>query len=141
MLLKEKIIEFWWFYKNPILNNILVNLDKAEEPIYSSTSEEYDSKIESVFEAYNDAKYTEESAMILAKFCQHLSLIYLAYFMQQLHKNNKIFFDDFLSYLNENEEFKAIYTRNILFERLQIIARIFSENRLETIFEALDTVM
>jgi len=140
MALLDDIIKHWQSFKNPLINDILINLEKLEKQIPALTDDEL--KAVEEFMAKLDkikAAGVDEKEMIYL-----LNQLPAAYMLYIIHRMQTVNSDLVVKLINYTQKFRAkdpevekFFQRNMVFEKSQLLGRIFSEKRMQEVLEAL----
>ncbi len=140
MALIDDIIKHWQSFKNPLINDILINLEKLEKANPPLTAAEIEA-VQSFLDRLNtiDAKKIDEKDMIYT-----LNQLPAAYMLYIIHKMQTLNSDLVIKLINYTQKFRAkdpeiekFFQRNMVFEKSQLLGRIFSEKRMQEVLDAL----
>lgn len=140
---KEEVIRYWGSFHNPVLNNLLTNIEKVEGSRYQDASE-YQTDLTEIAQKYYKTRFSEDNGRALIYLCNEMPLAYMTYFIHQLHKHNADYFGELFGFMEANKSDDAITffaERNRLFERAQMLSRVFSQERLEAVNQALEEII
>lgn len=143
MSFKDEVVRYWGSFHNPVLNNLLTNIEKIEGKRYKDV-ENYEVDLDEIAKTYYKTPFSEDNGRNLIYLCNEMPLAYMAYFIHQLHKHNSNYFGELFGFMEANKADDAITffaERNRLFERAQMLSRVFSQERLEAVNEALEEVI
>ncbi|MCF6767118.1 hypothetical protein L3V86_01895 [Thiotrichales bacterium 19S11-10] len=143
MSFKDDVKGYWGSFHNPVLNNLLTNIEFIEKSRYKNIVD-YESDLEEIAQKYYKTSFNEENGRALINMCNEMPLAYMAYFIHQLHKHNADYFGELFGYMeaNKSEDSVSFFAeRNRLFERAQMLSRVFSQERLEAVNEALEEIV
>ncbi len=140
MALLDDIIKHWQSFKNPLINDILINLEKLEKTLPPLTPDE--------LKAVED--FMEGLAKIKPENVDEKEMIYLlnqlpaAYMLFIIHKMQTLNSDLVVKLINYTQKFREkdpeiekFFQRNMVFEKSQLLGRIFSEKRMQEVLDAL----
>lgn len=140
MALLDDIVKHWQSFKNPLINDILINLEKLEKQVPALTDDEL--KAVEAFMASLDkikAAGVDEKEMIYL-----LNQLPAAYMLYIIHRMQTVNSDLVVKLINYTQKFRAkdpevekFFQRNMVFEKSQLLGRIFSEKRMQEVLEAL----
>jgi len=140
MALLDDIIKHWQSFKNPLIKDSLINLEKLEKQIPALTDDEL--KAVEEFMAKLDkikAAGVDEKEMIYL-----LNQLPAAYMLYIIHRMQTVNSDLVVKLINYTQKFRAkdpevekFFQRNMVFEKSQLLGRIFSEKRMQEVLEAL----
>ncbi|AKP72659.1 putative intracellular multiplication protein IcmW [Piscirickettsia salmonis] len=133
MSLHETVTEYWKSYGNANINNALVNFEFIEKMSFN-LSEDDEEKIEAFIDRINDDGLKKIDQMKLIIFLNRLPAAYMFYTIHQVNKLDDEYMSELISMVNNknnsDEECAKFYQRNMIFERFQILSRVFSSERL-----------
>lgn len=140
MALLDDIIKHWQSFKNPLINDILINLEKLEKALPPLTDDE----IKAVEE------FMESLSKITADGVDEKDMIYLlnqlpaAYMLYIIHRMQTVNSDLVVKLINYTQKFREkdpeiekFFQRNMVFEKSQLLGRIFSEKRMQEVLDLL----
>ena len=140
IVLIDEIIKHWQSFKNPLINDILINLEKLEKNNPPLTPEEIDA-----VQAFLDRLSTIPPANIDEKeMIFTLNQLPAAYMLYIIHKMQTLNSDLVVKLINYTQKFRdqdpeieKFFQRNMVFEKSQLLGRIFSEKRMQEVLDAL----
>jgi hypothetical protein len=140
MALIDDIIKHWQSFKNPLINDILINLEKLEKSDPPMMPED----IEAV------QGFLDRLAKITAASVDEKDMIYTlnqlpaAYMLYIIHKMQTLNSDLVIKLINYTQKFRSkdpeiekFFQRNMVFEKSQLLGRIFSDKRMQNVLDAL----
>ncbi len=136
-------LDYWKSYENPVINNLLVNLEAHEKTLTLTLNDEVRDKLEVLLEHLCHTQFQAQYADLLTDVLSQLPSAYLSYFLAQLAKHNGDFFKATLDHvvgLPSSHARKAVLERAGVVEKLQTLARIFSDERVEQVTHILQTI-
>ncbi len=140
MALLDDIIKHWQSFKNPLINDILINLEKLETVIPPLTSDE----IKAVDEFMNKldkikvAEVDEKDMIYLLNQLPAAYMLYIIHKMQTLNSDLVVKLINYTQKFREKDpEIEKFFQRNMVFEKSQLLGRIFSEKRMQEVLDAL----
>ena len=140
MALIDDIIKHWQSFKNPLINDILINLEKLEKNNPPLTPEEIEA-VQSFLDRLStiDAKNIDEKDMIYTlNQLPAASMLYIIHKMQTLNSDLVIKLINYTQKLRAKDpEIEKFFQRNMVFEKSQLLGRIFSEKRMQEVLDAL----
>lgn len=140
MALIDDIIKHWQSFKNPLINDILINLEKLEKDNAPLTPAEIEA-VQTFLDRLNTipAAGIDEKDMIYT-----LNQLPAAYMLYIIHKMQTLNSDLVIKLINYTQKFRAkdpeiekFFQRNMVFEKSQLLGRIFSEKRMQEVLDAL----
>ena len=140
MALLENIIKHWHSFKNPIINDVLINLEKLEKTLPSLNEEEIKT-VEKFVDVLNKipADKVEELEMIYT--LNQLPAAYMLYIIHRMQTLNSDLVVRVINYTQKyrtkDPEIERFFQRNMVFEKSQLLGRIFSEKRMQDVLDAL----
>lgn len=140
MAIKTDIIRHWQSFKNPLINDILINLEKLEKEVPSLTEAE-NASIEKLLEACKTMKSDKVDPMEFIRILNQLPAAYMLFMVHKLQTLNSELVMKVISYAQKhketNPEVAKFFQRNMVFEKSQLLGRIFSTQRMEKVLKAL----
>ncbi|MDF2529271.1 MAG: hypothetical protein K0Q57_151 [Gammaproteobacteria bacterium] len=140
MALRQDIIKHWHSFKNPLINDILINLEKLEKQ-YGSLSEQEAASVEKLLGFFHTANVEKVDEL---KLIQILNQLPAAYMLYMVHKMQSINTDLVMKVINYAQKYKEsdpdianFFQRNMVFEKSQLLGRIFSNGRMESVLQVL----
>ena len=138
--LREDIIRHWQSFKNPLINDILINLEKLEAQIEALSDEEC-ALIKQLVEKCQEMKPSDADELMLIRTFNQMPAAYMLYMIHRLQTVNADLIMKIIAYAQKhkdsNEEVMNFYLRNMVFEKAQLLGRIFSTNRMEAVLGVL----
>jgi hypothetical protein len=140
MALIDDIIKHWHSFKNPIINDVLINLEKLEKTGPSLTPEEINA-VDAFVNALSKipAEKVDELEMIYT-----LNQLPAAYMLYIIHRMQTLNGDLVVRVINYTQKYRAkdqeierFFQRNMVFEKSQLLGRIFSEKRMQDVLDSL----
>ncbi len=140
MALIDDIIKHWQSFKNPLINDILINLEKLEKDNLPLTSAEIEA-VQTFLDRLNTVAVAgvDEQDMIYT-----LNQLPAAYMLYIIHKMQTLNSDLVIKLINYTQKFRSkdpeiekFFQRNMVFEKSQLLGRIFSEKRMQEVLDAL----
>jgi len=138
--LKRQMIEHWHSFKNPLINDVLTNLTKLEStmPLISADEEA------SITQLLETCKTVQINKVDELEFIQLLNQLPAAYMLYVVHKMQSLNADLVMRLINfaqkhrtTNPEVALFYDRNMVFEKAQLLGRIFSNGRMQSVLKVL----
>lgn len=136
-------ITYWKSYQNPVINNLLVNLEAQEKTLTLALNDETRDQLEALLQCLCQAEFQVKYADLLTDVLSQLPSAYLSYFLAQLAKYNGAFLKATLDHvvgLPSSHMRKAVLERAGVVEKLQTLARIFNDKRVERVTQILQTM-
>ena len=140
MPIKGDIIKHWQSFKNPLINDILINLEKLERQMPELTEAEMQS-LEKFVEACKTMKADKVNELEFIKILNQFPAAYMLFMVHKLQQLNSELVMKIISYAQKHKvtdpEVKKFFQRNMVFEKSQLLGRIFSTNRMEKVLKVL----
>ncbi len=140
MSLLDDIIKHWQSFKNPLINDILINLEKLEKANPPLTEDELKA-VDEFLTGLNSVKAekVEEKEMIyLLNQLPAAYMLYIIHRMQTLNSDLVVKLINYTQKFREKDpEIEKFFQRNMVFEKSQLLGRIFSEKRMQEVLDAL----
>jgi hypothetical protein len=140
MPVKNDIIRHWQSFKNPLINDILINLEKLEKELPDLTEAE-DAAIEKFLEACKTMKTAKVNELEFITTLNQFPAAYMLFMVHKLQTLNSELVMKVISFAQKNKEthpeVKKFFQRNMVFEKSQLLGRIFSTNRMEKVLKVL----
>lgn len=138
--IKQQIIQHWQSFKNPIINDVLINLDQLEEA-YPKLDEAGENKVQTLLDALEKTTPDKVDEMELIRVLNQLPAAYMLYIIHKLQSLNTDVVMKIISYAQKHKatdtEVGKFFQRNMVFEKAQLLGRIFSTNRMEDVMNVL----
>ena len=138
--LRKEIIAHWHSFKNPLINDILINMEKIESQL-PALSEEEEQKIQDFVER---SKNVDAETVDEMEFIAIMNDLPAAYMLYIIHKLQNINADLIMRIINfaqtqkdKNEAVMRFYQRNMVFEKSQLLGRIFSNHRMDAVLKVM----
>ncbi|NCX93213.1 MAG: hypothetical protein EBX40_00860 [Gammaproteobacteria bacterium] len=134
------MIKHWHSFKNPLINDILINLTKIESRLKTLTAQDEENigKLLQACEKLNPSKIDELEVITLFN---RLPAAYMLYLVHKLQSLNTDLIMKIISYAQKhkssNPDVASFFQRNMVFEKSQLLGRIFSTNRMESVLEVI----
>ncbi|WP_077216772.1 type IVB secretion system protein IcmW [Piscirickettsia litoralis] len=136
MSLHETIADYWKSYGNSNINNALVNFEFIEKMSFDLSADDLEQVAEFIEKINNDG-VEKMDKMKLIVFLNRLPAAYMFYSIHQINRIDAKYMSELISMVNQknssDDECAKFYQRNMVFERFQILSRIFSSERLNKI--------
>jgi hypothetical protein len=138
--LDQDIINHWNSFRNPIINDILINLEKLETTITALSHEEKQA-VADLVDYCSSLKPDEADARKLIDIFNQLPAAYMLYMIHKLQSLNADLVMKIINYAQKNKDsspdLQSFFLRNMVFEKSQLLGRIFAENRMKTVLSIL----
>lgn len=136
MTLKEEIIQHWQSFKNPLINDILINIEQIESSLPPLTKKE-ESLVSDVLNICMDIPAEHVDEMLFIRSLNQLPAAYMLFLIHKLQMLNQDLIMRIISYAqqhkNTDPEVTSFFQRNMVFEKSQLLGRIFSTSRMENV--------
>jgi len=136
----EDLIKHWHSFKNPLINDILINLEKLEVDVPPMKDEEL-SAVKKLLDYCLKLKPDEADIPKLIDIFNQMPAPYMLY---MIHKLQSLHTDLIMKIINyaqsqkdKNPEIAKFFQRNMVFEKSQLLGRIFSTARMENVLGVL----
>ncbi len=140
MSIKNDIVRHWQSFKNPLINDILINLEKLEKELPELTEAE-NASIEKFLEACKTMKTAKVNELEFIQTLNQFPAAYMLFMVHKLQTLNSELVMKIISYAQKHKEtepeVKKFFQRNMVFEKSQLLGRIFSTNRMEKVLRVL----
>lgn len=140
MALLDEIIKHWQSFKNPLINDILINLEKLEKAVPPLTEQELKA-VEEFMEKLGSIKpdtIDEKEMIYLLNQLPAAYMLYIIHRMQTLNSDLVVKLINYTQKFREKDpEIEKFFQRNMVFEKSQLLGRIFSEKRMQEVLDAL----
>lgn len=140
MSIRKDMITYFSDYGNVNLNNILINFEFIERSKFEITpqTEPLLNELREIFKSDRINKVDLEQCV---KILNLLPSAYMFYFLHILGDSNSEYQQKLIAKTEimhkKNEAFRRFYQRNMMFERMQMISRIFSEERIDQLISSI----
>jgi intracellular multiplication protein IcmW len=135
--------EYWKNYHDPMIYRVIAFMETVEDWTYDNNAE-----LEQVINQLGDgfgqlSKFELSKEAQFVNMCAHLKTSRILYLLQTIDTIDPGSASRVLMYAEENNTDEQAITRlflhrNIVFERLRLLARIFSSQRFDFILKALE---
>lgn len=135
--------EFWKNYDDPMIYRVVSFMETAEDWTLDGTPalEDIINKLGEAFDALSSFELGKEEQFVT--LCSHLKTSRILRLLQAIDTIDPGSASKLLMYAEENNNPENIMAglfirRNIVFERLRLLARVFSQERLEMVVKMLE---
>ena len=140
MALLDNIIKHWHSFKNPIINDVLINLEKLEKTVPSLTEGEIKT-VEKFVEVLSNIPADKVDELEMIYTLNQLPAAYMLYIIHRMQTLNSDLVVRVINYTqkyrSKDPEIERFFQRNMVFEKSQLLGRIFSEKRMQDVLDAL----
>lgn len=140
MALLDDIIKHWQSFKNPLINDILINLEKLEKELPPLNEDEIKA-IEEFMEKLDTIKPENVDEKDMIYLLNQLPAAYMLYIIHRMQTANSDLVVKLINYTQKfrekDPEIEKFFQRNMVFEKSQLLGRIFSEKRMQEVLDAL----
>lgn len=140
MALRQEIIKHWHSFKNPLINDILINLEKLEQQ-YPPLTEQEAANVEKLLGFFSTANAEKVDEVKLIQILNQLPAAYMLFMVHKLQTLNSDLVMKVINYAQKHKEtdpdIANFFQRNMVFEKSQLLGRIFSNNRMEIVLQIL----
>ena len=138
--IKQRVIHHWQSFKNPIINDVLINMEKLEH-IYPTLDLKGETKVQELLDALAASRPEKINELELIKTLNQLPAAFMLYIIHKLQALNTDVVMRIISYAQKhkksNSDVSKFFQRNMVFEKAQLLGRIFSTNRMEAVLDVL----
>jgi hypothetical protein len=138
--LKKEIIQHWKSFKNPLINDILINLEKIEGKL-SPITEDETYALDKLIKQLKDIKPDDVDEMQFIHLLNEMPAAYMLYIIHKLQTINTDLVMKVIGYAQDhrsnNPDVEKFFQRNMVFEKSQLLGRIFSNIRMQNVLDAL----
>lgn len=139
-MLIDEIITHWQSFKNPLINDILINLEKLEKDNPPLSPAEIEA-VQSFLDRLNTivpANIDEKDMIYTLNQLPAAYMLYIIHKMQTLNSDLVVKLINYTQKMREKDpEIEKFFQRNMVFEKSQLLGRIFSEKRMQEVLDAL----
>ncbi len=140
MALLDDIIKHWHSFKNPIINDVLINLEKLEKTLPGLTPDELKA-VEDFVNALNKIPADKVDELEMIYTLNQLPAAYMLYIIHRMQTLNGDLVVRVINYTQKyrmkDPEIERFFQRNMVFEKSQLLGRIFSEKRMQDVLDCL----
>jgi hypothetical protein len=143
-MIRDRIIEHWQSFKNPLINDILINLETLESTHFAPLTEEDEDSIGHLLDHLKQYPANDLDELKLIKLLNQLPAAYMLFLIHRLQNDNT---DLVMKLINYAQKFKSkdpevtcFFQRNMVFEKSQLLGRIFSSSRMEAVLSVLKDI-
>ena len=138
--LKKEIIQHWKSFKNPLINDILINLEKIEGKL-SPLTEDEEYALDKLIKNLKDIKADDVDEMEFIHLLNEMPAAYMLYIIHKLQTINTDLVMKVIGFAQDhrsnNPDVEKFFQRNMVFEKSQLLGRIFSNVRMQNVLDAL----
>lgn len=136
--LRQEIIEHWNSFKNPLINDVLINLERIERDLPPLTEAE-EQALKDLLDVCEKAKPEQIEAEKLIAILNQLPAAYMLYVIHKMQSLNQELTMKVIGYAQKQKgnspEVTRFFQRNMMFEKSQLMGRIFSNSRMQLILD------
>lgn len=140
MALLDDIIKHWHSFKNPIINDVLINLEKLEKTLPALSPDELKA-VENFVNALSKIPADKVDELEMIYTLNQLPSAYMLYIIHRMQTLNSDLVVRVINYTQKyrakDQEIERFFQRNMVFEKSQLLGRIFSEKRMQDVLDAL----
>ncbi|OAJ35141.1 type IVB secretion system protein IcmW [Piscirickettsia salmonis] len=138
MSLEKKVADYWKSYGNSNINHALINFEHIEEDEYF-IDEDQEEKILELLEFASENNLKEIDSNLFFSLLNSLPAAYMFYVIHELNNSNSEYVSALISEASKkkDDDRRFFYDRNVLFEKMQILSRVFSSDRVNKMIRAL----
>ena len=138
--LKKEITEHWKSFKNPLINDILINLEKIEGKIAPLTEDE-SYAINKLINKLKDINPDDVDEMEFIHILNEMPASHMLFIIHKLQTINPDLVMKVIGFAQDKKdsepEVEKFFQRNMVFEKSQLIGRIFSNIRMQNVLDAM----
>ena len=138
--IRQRVIRHWHSFKNPLINDILINLEKLETQLPEITPAE-EQKVQDMLEGLEKCKADDIDETALIEVLNKLPIAYMLYIIHKLQQTNTDVVMKVIQFAQKNREkskmIDTFFQRNMVFEKSQLLGRIFSSARMNDVLKVL----
>lgn len=143
-MIRDQIIDHWQSFKNPLINDILINLEKLEGSHFAKLTEADEDAIGRLLEFLKKKNAAELDELKLIKLLNQLPAAYMLFLIHRLQNDNTDLVMKLINYAQKfrgkDPEVTCFFQRNMVFEKSQLLGRIFSSSRMEAVLSVLKDI-
>jgi len=141
MTIRKDIIAHWKSFKNPLINDILINLEKLEKEFSPKLTADEEKKVAELLSFCEKLPADTADIYQLILVFNKLPAAYMLYMIHKLQNLNADLIMQVISYAQKHKEtdpeIANFFQRNMVFEKSQLLGRIFSNNRMKALLSVL----
>jgi hypothetical protein len=138
--IRKEMIAHWHSFKNPLINDILINLEKLEKKL-KPLSKNDEAAINSLLQTCEKISPDKIDELKIIKLFNRLPAAYMLYLVHKLQNLNTDLIMKIIAYAQKHKDTDAdvasFFQRNMVFEKSQLLGRIFSTNRMQNVLNVL----
>jgi hypothetical protein len=138
--LKQQLVAHWHAFKNPLINDVLINLGEIEKALPPISPEE-EAAISKLLESCATVQVNKVDEMEFINLLNQLPAAYMLYVVHKMQTLNSDLVMRLINYAQKhratNPEVALFYQRNMVFEKSQLLGRIFSNTRMQAVLKVL----
>ncbi|PCI37978.1 MAG: hypothetical protein COB50_03010 [Thiotrichales bacterium] len=140
MSLREQVVEHWQSFKNPLINDILINLEKLEGE-HIEVNDDDTKSIETLLQKLEKIQASDVDEIEFIRLLNQMPVASMLFIIHKLQTLNSDLIMRIISYAQkyskDDKEVAKFFQRNMVFEKAQLLGRIFSNDRMEKILSIL----
>jgi hypothetical protein len=143
-MIRDQIIDHWQSFKNPLINDILINLENLESTHFAKLTNTDEDSIGRLLEHLKKKNATDLDELKLIKLLNQLPAAYMLFLIHRLQNDNTDLVMKLINYAqkfkDKDPEVTCFFQRNMVFEKSQLLGRIFSSSRMEAVLSVLKDI-
>ena len=137
---RKDMIKHWHSFKNPLINDILINLQELEKPLKQLTEKD-EENIGHLLETCEKLSPDKAEELEIIKLFNRLPAAYMLYLVHKLQSLNTDLIMKVISYAQKHKDtdsdVASFFQRNMVFEKSQLLGRIYSTNRMQSVLDVI----
>jgi hypothetical protein len=138
--IRKEMIAHWHSFKNPLINDILINLEKLEQRL-KPISKNDEITINTLLQTCEKISADKVDELTIIRLFNRLPAAYMLYLVHKLQNLNTDLIMKIIAYAQKQKDkypdVASFFQRNMVFEKSQLLGRIFSTNRMQSVLDVL----
>jgi hypothetical protein len=138
--IRKEMIAHWHSFKNPLINDILINLEKLEKKL-KPLSKNDEVAINTLLQTCEKISADKIDELTIIRLFNRLPAAYMLYLVHKLQNLNTDLIMKIIAYAQKQKDkdpdVASFFQRNMVFEKSQLLGRIFSTNRMQSVLDVL----
>lgn len=126
------VSNYWKQFRNSNINHTLINIEHIESSMYELTDDE-EVKVIELLDYIAVNKINNNCVDSFVQFMVSIPSPYMYFILHKLSESNSEFSNHLIDTTNDKKDkddnYKNFHQKNVLFETMQIISRVFSSDR------------
>jgi hypothetical protein len=138
--IRKEMVAHWHSFKNPLINDILINLEKLEKKL-KPLSKNDEVAINTLLQTCEKISADKVDELSIIRLFNRLPAAYMLYLVHKLQNLNTDLIMKIIAYAQKQKDkdpdVASFFQRNMVFEKSQLLGRIFSTSRMQNALDVL----